>query len=202
MTTRQHHWNTRYRSGNTPWDSGITPPELTEFWASDRLPPDGLAIDLGCGTGTNVTFLAGLGLHAVGVEFSGIALKRAMERLGTLGPDLDSHIDLVQADVARLPMANAGASYIVDIGCLHGVPQAERPAYGASVIDNLLPGGYFHLFASDRVLDPPADNPEMAWRGMTDDEVETLFSPKLAVVEIIRGDPDHFPCRWYLLQKR
>ncbi len=164
--------------------------------------PDGLAVDLGCGTGTNVVYLAGLGLRAVGVELSGLALKRARQRLDTSMPDLGRQIDLVQADVSRLPIVNAGASYIVDIGCLHGVPPARRPDYAAGVVNNLLSGGYYHLFAFDRVLDPPADDPETAWRGMVDREVERLFSPSLAVVEIIQGDPDHHPCRWYLLKKR
>ncbi len=202
MTTSQNHWDTRYRSGNTPWDSGITPPEVTSFWESGRIQPEGLAVDLGCGTGTNVAYLAGLGLRAVGVELSGLALQRARERLDASTPDLVRQTDLVQADVSRLPIVNAGASYIVDIGCLHGVPPTRRPDYAAGVVNNLLSGGYYHLFAFDRLLDLPADDPEQAWRGMADNEVERLFSPGLAVVEIIQGDPDRHPCRWYLLQKQ
>ncbi len=41
-----------------PWDSGISPPELLEFI---RTHPAGKAIDLGCGTGTNVITLAKAG---------------------------------------------------------------------------------------------------------------------------------------------
>src|SRR5689334_21905005 len=41
---------------NPPWDSGISPPELLEFIQTH---PAGKAIDLGCGTGTNVITLQG-----------------------------------------------------------------------------------------------------------------------------------------------
>ena len=48
----------------------------------------------------------------------------------------------------------------------------------------------------------PSDSEgEDALRGMTDNEVEQLFAPTLDLVEVIRGNPDHFACRWYLLQK-
>ena len=36
---------------NPPWDSGISPPELLDFLEGRS---SGHAIDLGCGTGTNV----------------------------------------------------------------------------------------------------------------------------------------------------
>lgn len=200
-TSLQHQWNTRYTSGNTPWDSGQTPPEVTSFWSSGRLPSAGRALDLGCGTGTNVAYLAGLGLQVTGVEFAAAGLQIAAQRMGELGPGLQRRMDFVQADVARLPFVDVAAAYILDIGCLHGVPLAQRADYAAGVIDNLKPGGYYHLFAFDRHPHPPADNPELAWRGMADNEVETLFAPALKIVDVIHGDPDHAPCRWYLLQR-
>ena len=195
-------WNARYRSGDMPWDSGVTPPEVTSFWSSGRLSPAGRALDLGCGTGTNVAYLASLGLRAVGVEFSGIALRVAVDRLGLPKPGLLRQIELVQADVVRLPFSGIGASYILDIGCLHGIPPALRQTYADGIDADLKPGGYYHLFASDRHSVPPRDNPESAWRGMADNEVENLFTPALELVEVLRGNPDHFPCRWYLLHKR
>ena len=57
-----------------PWDSGISPPELLEFI---RTRPAGKAIDLGCGTGTNVITLAKAGWQVTGVDFALRAIHMA-----------------------------------------------------------------------------------------------------------------------------
>ena len=101
---------------------------------------------------------------------------------------------------SRLPLANAGASYILDIGCLHGLPPEGRQDYAASVLGNLASGGFYHLFAFDQAPDDTGDSGDHR-RGMGTDEVADLFTPDLALIEISRGIPDQNPCRWYLLQR-
>src|SRR2546426_628882 len=54
-----------------PWDTGIVPPEVERFVASH---PPGRALDLGCGTGTNVVYLADQGGTAPGGDFAGRAV--------------------------------------------------------------------------------------------------------------------------------
>ena len=55
-----------------PWDTGISPPELMDFIKSH--PPE-RALDMGCGTGTNVITLAQHGWQAMGVDFTRRAIK-------------------------------------------------------------------------------------------------------------------------------
>ncbi len=196
---RRKNWEERYRSGSTPWDTGITPPEVQAFWQQDRLPRRGLAIELGCGTATNAAYLAGLGLTVVGCDLSGVALRRGVERLSQRARERLPRVHLVQADVSALPLERAGACYVLDIGCLHAVPPASRPGYAAGVIANLAAGGYYQLYAFDRA--PAADDDADDWRGLAEDEWQRLFTPALEAVEIVRAQPNPHPCRWYLLRK-
>jgi hypothetical protein len=122
------------------------------------------------------------------------------QRLRREFPDLLARLQLVQADVTSLPVRATQAHYILDIGCLHGLPFAQRQVYAQGVIDNLVQGGYYQLFAFD--LQPESEHQaDQPLRGMGENEVETLFAPHLTVLEIQRGRPDRQPCRWYLLQK-
>jgi SAM-dependent methyltransferase len=193
-------WEEHYASGHTPWDTQITPPEVRDFWASGRLPLTGLALDVGCGTGTNVRYLAQLGLQALGFDLAYIAVATGRTRTLEQVPHLRTRAHLVQADVTRLPLTAAGAAYILDLGCSHGIPPELRDRYAAGVIANLCPGGYYHLYAFDYVPRPEAEAQERHM-GMHDDEVVTRFTPALEVVEILRATPDRYPCRWYLLRK-
>jgi SAM-dependent methyltransferase len=194
-TVERTTWEEHYRTGPTPWDTHITPPEVVQFWQEHTPLAGGLALDLGCGTATNVGYLAGLGLTVIGFDLAANALAAGRARLCAERPDLLARTQLVQADVTRLPVRKAQACYILDIGCLHGIPAERRPAYVQGVVDNLAPGGYYHLFA----FDVSSDRPE---RGMGEHEVAERFAPTLTVIDILRGEPDRNPCRWYLLQKR
>src|SRR5205823_2650147 len=70
-----------YRRGRTPWDTGITPPEVVDLIEGpDALPP-GRALDLGCGTGTNVRYLADHGWDATGVDAEPRAVDAAERKL-------------------------------------------------------------------------------------------------------------------------
>ena len=107
------HWDARYRSGQTPWDTGITPPEVLEFWREPAEPsPGAIVLDIGCGTGLNTLFLARQGLRAVGFDLSGQALRHAIRRLDRHlreGPfPRGGKATFVQADVSRLPIDRTG----------------------------------------------------------------------------------------------
>lgn len=196
---RRAAWEARYRSGPRPWDTGITPPEVVEFWQKHSPAPDALALDIGCGTGTNAAYLAGLGFRAIGVDLSLTALILGQQRRNTLHRPVQQRLHFAQADVSQLPFTNANAVYMLDIGCFHAIPSNARRDYANGVIRNLAPGGHFHLYAFDKLPEESAD-PDA--RGMGETEVFDLFTPALSVVEIIRARPDRRPCRWYLLRGR
>lgn len=201
IITNRTNWETHYETGNTPWDSRVTPPEVQAFWRSGRLPHSGLAIDVGCGPGTNVGYLARLGLTVIGTDLAGRALNLARHRHRDASPELRARMSFVQSDVTQLPFTYAYADYMLDIGCFHGLPPELRDSYAQGIVRNLRPGGYYQLYAFD-CLEALTDDPKRKQRGMRETEVADRFGPTLEVVEEIRGNPDRHPCRWYLLQKR
>ena len=198
------HWDERYRSGQTPWDTGITPPEVQLFWEEQPKPAAGaFAFDIGCGTGLNTLYLARQGLCTIGFDLSGQALQLAQQRLEASGNRerfrMGGEAMFVQADVSKLPVDRLGADYALDIGCLHSLPDELRPAYAKGVHRGLKSGGYFHLSVFDRNV---SDGPDA--RGMFEGEVAALFDDKLEIVteEVgVASNTVSRPSRWYLLKK-
>lgn len=195
----RRRWESRYAEGVTPWDTQITPPEVIAFWQGGRLPRRGIALDLGCGPGTNVRYLASLGLTAIGVEIAGAPLVTATRRIQANAPHLRQRAHFVCSDVCLLPFTDLNAVYILDIGCLHSMPRLVRPYYAQGVAANLAPGGYFHLYAFD--ADPQNPEPASGPAGMLEGEVARLFTPTLELIEEVIASPNRRPCRWYLLQR-
>ena len=157
----------RYLSGNVPWDSGITPPEIVALIERDGLPP-GRAIDIGCGTGTNMIYLAKHGWEAVGVDFVGKAIRQARRKARQARVSHQTHF--IHGDVTSLPPSDIGSSFdlAVDIGCCHSLPASKRPFYARSVRALVRPGGLFMLYAFRQSPERPD--------GLNDADVETLFS--------------------------
>ena len=115
----------RYRLGDTPWDTGITPPEVMEFLG--RAAP-GRALDLGCGTGTNALEMARRGWRVTGVDFASRAIREARRKAAREG----FGIEFLAADVSDLRELAGPYDYALDIGCLHSLPEKSRAGYVAA----------------------------------------------------------------------
>jgi ubiquinone/menaquinone biosynthesis C-methylase UbiE len=110
--------------------------ELAGFLAGLGALPRG-ALDLGCGSGSDAVYLAERGIETIGVDLSSAALERARERATSSGV----HVDWIQADVLRLPLADGSVDLALDRGCLHHVAAADHSRYAAEVARVLRPGG-------------------------------------------------------------
>ncbi len=179
-----------YLLGRTPWDTGVTPPEVVEFVKGGDIPA-GRALDLGCGTGTNSFYLIGHGWQVVGVDFSLLAIQRARRRARRARLD----VQFYRADAANLAFLDPPFDLALDIGCLHGLPADRRPAYAAGLARLLRPGGLYLLYAF-------LPRPERGTRGISPQGVRELFAPALAVERQEGGeDPSGPPSAWYWLRR-
>ena len=122
-----------------PWDTGVSPPELIAFIQEN---PPGRALDLGCGTGTNVITLAQHGWNATGIDFSRRAIQIARNKAHQAGVRVNFQVD----DVTRLEKVTGNFELILDMGCFHSLGLAERHAYLHNLERLLAPAGTYLLY--------------------------------------------------------
>jgi len=184
-------WQLAYLIGFKPWDSGVPPPELTLVIEGPEALPPGRALDLGCGAGTNVVYLAQHGWEATGVDLVARALRRARERAATakVSPRF------IKGDVTRLDELGAGGGHrlFLDLGCFHTIPAERRDAYVAGVTAAAAEGATMLLFG----FAPGAMRPGP--RGVTADELRQRFRG-WHLVEATRGS-DRIETWWYRLRR-
>jgi len=115
---------------------------LTSALSCDWLPSGGCALDIGCGLGTEIGYLASVGWQAVGIDISETAIARAAA--GHRGAAF------LRADVRRLPFGRHCFNAALDRGCFHYLPPPDRPVYACELRRVLKPGGKLLLRASLR----------------------------------------------------
>src|SRR5574341_421543 len=123
-----------------PWDSGIPAPELVRAIANR---PPGRALDLGCGTGTNVRYLAEHGWQATGIDFAPNAIAKARRKLGHLSATLLVG-DTTQLE--RLPLPGP-FDLALDMGCFPSLSDAGRKRYAAGLKRWMALGSLYLLYA-------------------------------------------------------
>lgn len=182
-------FNLFYLLGNPRWDTGIVPPEVTEYIAHT---PPGRALDIGCGTGTNLLYLALHGWQAEGIDFSRLAVRRARRRLIKVGFPPNVWID----DAARLTKAQGEYNYILDIGCLHSLSDAGKQGEIASVRQHLAPGGCWMIYGHCR-------NPQgTSTRGLTEADISTLADSFIITRRVNGQEGTRGPSVWLWLERK
>ena len=126
--------------GRPPWDTQVTPPELVDFVAQH---PPGRALDLGCGSGTNLAYLAQAGWQVSGVDFALKAVEAARRRLQRAGLAGDVRV----GDVTHLERIPGPFELVLDIGCYHSLNTAGRERYRAALERLVASGGSFLIYA-------------------------------------------------------
>ncbi len=130
-------WDERYRSGALPWDTGRPDGELTKLVGGETISPCA-AMEVGCGTGTNVIWLAEQGFNVVGVDISPTAIGMARKKLATTKVDCT----FIAIDILKEAVPGGPFGFVFDRGCLHSFDSSEeRAAFAAAVAKHLEPDG-------------------------------------------------------------
>jgi 2-polyprenyl-3-methyl-5-hydroxy-6-metoxy-1,4-benzoquinol methylase len=179
----------RYWRRQTPWDTRVTPPEVMEFIA--RTPP-GIALDLGCGTGTNAITLARHGWRVTGVDFIPNAILAARAKVARGG----FAIDFLIASVTDLSALSGPFDYALDVGCLQTLKADDRMRYAVNLSRWLRPQAWYMLYA--RL--PRSSEGGIA--GISTEEVESLLRADFSKVRTAIGEENGNPSVWYWFQRR
>jgi SAM-dependent methyltransferase len=132
-----------YLTGTCRWWHLAAPsPELLAAEAAGAVGPGatageagqpGVAVDLGCGLGTEIAYLAGRGWRGLGVDLSAAALFQASDR--------HQGAAFARADVTGLPLRAGSADLLLDRGCFHYLEASGRARYAAEARRVLRAGG-------------------------------------------------------------
>ncbi|GIH29424.1 hypothetical protein Aph01nite_77340 [Acrocarpospora phusangensis] len=131
----QQFWDERYGSADRIW-SGNPNPRLVST-ATDLAP--GSALDVGCGEGADVIWLASRGWQVTGADVSQVALDRAAKQAAEAGAEIANRITWEHADVLTWDPAPRQFD-LVSAQFIH-LPRPELQALHRRLAAAVRPGG-------------------------------------------------------------
>jgi len=176
--------------GNPKWDTGISPPELLDFIQNHK---PARAIDIGCGTGTNVITLARAGWQITGVDFAPRAIQLAKQKLKSGGIQADLRI----GDATNLKGIDGPFELALDIGCFHSIQRDGKAIYLKQLVRILTANGFWLMYG---FFKPDSNH---AGTGLVPADLD-LISSQLTLISRRDGvdDKRNRLSAWFLYQKR
>jgi len=106
----------------------------------------GRALDLGCGTGTNLLTIAKKGWDVAGIDLAWLSVFRARKKLKA--NDIKARI--IFGNAAGKIRFDDKFDLILDIGCYHNLLESDRLSYHTNLKKWLYKEGTFLMFAHKR----------------------------------------------------
>jgi cyclopropane fatty-acyl-phospholipid synthase-like methyltransferase len=188
-------WDLTYLVG-APWDIGEPPRELTELVDDGKL-HTGRVLDIGCGTGTTVIFLANRGFKASGLDISRVAVKKAERKAARHDVTCRFYrldfTDPKELESARLPAFDL----LIDNGCFHSLSPNDRVSYSSSLLHVSRVGTVYLLWGFLRGSRPGFGPP-----GIELNEVEDRFSENFRIQEKHELETSYSNMLFYVMERK
>jgi len=167
----KNEWNDRYLTGDLPWDRPTASEHLAWVIEAFGIAP-GKAVDIGCGTGTNVIYLASKGFDATGADIASDAVDKARAKAASAGADCTfAAVNFLEEPVPGGPFA-----FAFDRGCFHSVDAgAARATFAKNVATLLEEGGLW-----------------LSIIGSTDTPPREMGPPQVSAREVTQAVEEHF----------
>jgi len=166
-----NRWDERYKTGDTPWETGLPSSELQRVLVEAAIRPCH-ALELGCGTGASAVWLAQEGLDVTALDLSVLAIDRARQRASEAGVS----VNFIVADVLKPPADLAGPfDFFFDRGCYHVVRRDDVTAY-LETLRRLIRPGTVGLVLTGNAREPHDPGPPVVAEEQIRAELGTLFA--------------------------
>ena len=171
MTT---DWESRYKSGETPWEKGAPSPGLLEYLETNP-PLDGKILVPGCGWGHDVRAISTPANEVTGLDIAPSAIQGA-DSFAKTGRETYRLEDLF-----NLPSdMRETFDWVWEHTCFCAIDPSMRPAYVQAVSTALKPGGHLlAIFYLDPGNDNEHDGPPF---GVTPAQLDAFFSDSFQLV--------------------
>ncbi|MDD7581295.1 class I SAM-dependent methyltransferase [Corynebacterium sp. 32222D000AT] len=150
----REHFAAVYQESDRVW-SGNPNAALVSFVSDAPAPPAGTALDIGCGEGADVVYLASRGWHVVGIDLVDVAIERSQQLLAEQVPDVAARVQLEAIDFRDF--SARGETFDL-VSCHYSTLPAEAETLHA-LEDAVAPGGYLlfvHHYAEGEGVAMPA----------------------------------------------
>ena len=133
-------WDDMYKSGHhqKTWNLESASTELISLLMALQLPSGSRCLDVGCGAGADIKYLAEEGFSVTGIDFSSVAINLAKARLRKF------KVDLLVGDILTTKFKKP-FDLITDRGCFHHIARGKRILYAETINNSLKSGGYLFL---------------------------------------------------------
>jgi SAM-dependent methyltransferase len=122
-----------------PWDTGRPQPAIVQLSESGQI--HGSVLDVGCGTGENVLYLAAQGHESWGIDFVPAVIEQAKAKAAQRG--IEGHFLVGNA----LELSRLGRQFdtVIDCGLFHTFADEDRPVFVEGLGEVLRPGGLLYI---------------------------------------------------------
>lgn len=196
----QEHWDERYLSNNTPWDTDRHDRNLERMLADYQIKPC-FSLEIGCGSGSNAIWLAGRGFKVTALDISAVAVSAAGRKADAL--KLKGAVKFLAADVLSDTIPGSPFQFVFDRGCLHSFETSEEKTACTAVVHRLLAerGLWLSLIGSrdgpERTVGPPR------WSAA---EIATAVEDRFEILELsathFDSDQPNPPLAWACLMRK
>jgi SAM-dependent methyltransferase len=168
------------------------------FWGDVRIPREikslllegnpRSSLELGCGIGRFTRYMAKQGLHAVGVDFSQVAIEKAKNRISWD----EFQPEFFVGDVTNLDMLKSRFDVSFDVGCFHCLSAEAQKGYVSEVFRLLKPGSIHLIWALD---DSPAGD------SLSPEAIRDIFAPGFELQNAKKSRRRIISSHWYWLER-